>query len=312
MLAEVKQFIFFDFEMLCSEHGMPFASMEAIRLGAVKYDLETEEITFFDSYIKPEQTEPLSDFCKNLTCIDDEDLAKANSFPYVLNEFICWIGGNAKSRFFSWSSNDLSRLQLDANRHNISASTISSIVERYSDFQKTFSKRVSKINPSVENALALYGLDFKGDMHNPMYDAYNTLRVYIAFSKELVKTDVIMLNHFVFTNKNIELNENLNEDIKQQIQQDLQTMFNNIQPICNIRHANKLLKRTGKLVKKYENVLINRSRIFEEDVLLHVRLIIEFYKELISSYNEHFSCGCKIFILHEHMTTPLKKIVVAA
>ncbi|MEK1832729.1 hypothetical protein AAAC51_38820 [Priestia megaterium] len=45
-MADVKQFIFFDFEMLCSNKGMPFEDMEAIRLGAVKYNIETENIEF--------------------------------------------------------------------------------------------------------------------------------------------------------------------------------------------------------------------------------------------------------------------------
>ncbi len=312
MLAEVKQFIFFDFEMLCSEQGMSFAHMEAIRLGAVKYNLETEKVTFFDRYIKPTQTEPLSEFCKNLTCIEDEDLAKANNFPHVFNEFTDWVGDIELSRFFSWSSNDMTRLKLDAKHHNFSEAMIKSIAERYSDFQKTFSKRVSKINPSVENALALYGLSFKGAMHNPMYDAFNTLRVYLAFSNELVKTDVIMLNHFIFNDSNIELNANINDKINERIQIDLQTLINEMQPISNIRHASKLLKRTKKLVKKYENVLINRSRIFDEEILLSIRLLVDFYQELLASYNEHVSCGCKIFILHEHMLTPFNKISVVA
>ncbi|MDQ0804955.1 hypothetical protein [Priestia megaterium] len=38
-MADVKQFIFFDFEMLCSNKGMPFEDMEAnsARRGEVQY-----------------------------------------------------------------------------------------------------------------------------------------------------------------------------------------------------------------------------------------------------------------------------------
>ncbi len=41
-------------------------------------------------------------------------------------------------------------------------------------FKQFLPKRVSKNNVSVENRLALYNLQFEGEKHNPMYDAYNT------------------------------------------------------------------------------------------------------------------------------------------
>ncbi|WP_241657877.1 3'-5' exonuclease [Anaerobacillus alkaliphilus] len=304
----MRQFVFFDFEMLCSKEGMSYANMESIRLGAAKYDIDTQKITYFDRFIKPKQTEPLSIFCKELTQISDNDIASADSFPLVLDDFIKWIGNIKQSRFFSWSSNDISRLELDAFSHDVPRSKIAPIKNRYVDFQAIFSKRVSKTNPSVENALALYGLQFEGDKHNPMYDAYNTLRIYLAFSEEFVKTDLIMLNQFIFQNQEVTVEDDINGRLKTLLKEDLQHLFNDISIISNIRSAKKLLKRTGKLVKKYENILLNRSRMFNEEILLYVRLLVDFYHNLIGSYNKHYSYGCKIIIFHEHMTTPLQQI----
>ncbi|MCT8137958.1 exonuclease [Anaerobacillus sp. CMMVII] len=307
-MTEVNQFVFFDFEMLCSKEGMPYADMESIRLGAVKYDLETKSITSFDRFIKPLQTEPLSEFCKSLTHIEDCDLAFADGFPVVLKEFFTWVGIVETSRFFSWSTNDISRLELDASRHDIPQTTIAMVKNRYVDFQETFSKRVSKTNPSVETALALYDLNFYGEKHNPMYDAYNTLRVYLAFSEELVKSDLIMLKQFIFHDQDITLKCDINLQLKAYLKNDLQNLFKQITIISNIRSARKLLKRTSKLVKKYENVLINRSQLFNEEIILYVRMLIEFYHDLLVSYNKHYSYGCKIMILHEHMTSPLQRL----
>lgn len=87
-MAEVTQFIFFDFEMLCSNRGMDYKDMEAIRLGAVKYDLTTNKVSYFDQFIKPRSNQPLSAFCKRLTGISDEQLANASVFPTVLEEFL--------------------------------------------------------------------------------------------------------------------------------------------------------------------------------------------------------------------------------
>ena len=125
--------------------------------------------------------EPLSNFCKTLTGIKDEDLQDAASFKVVFKDFLTWVGGVKKSRFFSWSPSDLSRLKLDALKHEVSQSTINKIEKRYVDFQAIFTKRVSNSNVSVEGALKLYELDFIGEKHNPMYDAYNTLRIYLQF-----------------------------------------------------------------------------------------------------------------------------------
>ncbi|OIJ18951.1 exonuclease [Anaerobacillus alkalidiazotrophicus] len=307
-MTEVKQFIFFDFEMLCREEGMPFSNMEGIRLGAVKYDLNKEDITYFDRYIQPKQLQPLSSFCINLTKIKDEDLVKASRFPVVFQEFLNWVGNLEESRFFSWAKNDLTRLELDASIHHIPQQTITTIKSRYVDFQALFSKRVAKVNPSVENALALYNLRFEGEKHNPMYDAYNTLRIYLAFSKDVHKSDLIMLKQFIFNDQEINPLTNINTELKRYVLTDIHQLMTEVPIITNIRTTRKLVKRTMKLVKKYENIQINRSRIFDEEILLYVRLLVEFYNELLISYKEHFSNGCKIVILHEHMPLPLKRL----
>lgn len=306
-MAKVSQFVFFDFEMLCAENGMPFEKMEAIRLGAVKYDLNTEKTTFFDAYIKPQQRDPLTSFCKSLTHIEDKDLAIAPDFSTVLTQFLDWVG-EGETKFFSWSSNDLSRLHLDASRNNIPKASFVKVSTNYVDFQKIFAKRVTKTNPSVVNALALYGLTFEGEMHNPMYDAFNTLRVYLEFNRDLVKTDLIMLDHYIFQNEISLFFTNINEAVKKIYKEDMYSLCNDLQQIVNIRTAAKLLKRTKKLVKKYENILYNRSKMFDDEIIMFVRLLVQFQIELSSCYNEHYAYGYKVIILPEYMMTPLQKI----
>ncbi|GAE34738.1 3'-5' exonuclease [Halalkalibacter akibai] len=219
-MAKVKQFIFFDFEMLCANKGLTFEAMEAIRLGAVKYDLETEQITSFDQFIKPISTKPLSNFCKTLTGIKDEDLQDAASFKVVFKDFLTWVGGVKKSRFFSWSPSDLSRLKLDALKHEVSQSTINKIEKRYVDFQAIFTKRVSNSNVSVEGALKLYELDFIGEKHNPMYDAYNTLRIYLQFLDQPLASDLIMLKTFIFETEDFPI-EQMNKQLQRKLMKEV-------------------------------------------------------------------------------------------
>ncbi|MFA9557031.1 3'-5' exonuclease [Evansella sp. AB-rgal1] len=304
----VKQYIFFDFEMLCSNYGMPIDKMEAIRLGAVKYDLESETIEYFDQYIKPLNKKPLSSFCKELTGITDKDLKNANDFSFVFQEFLKWIGGVKRSRFFSWSSSDLTRLKIDANNHNIPLTTIKKMEKRYIDFQAIFTKRVSKNNPSVENALQLYGLSFIGEQHNPMYDAYNTLRIYLHFLHEPEKTEKIMLKQFIMEEVPSNRSE-INKTIKDCFQNDMLCFLDQFNEMYRMKDAMKMIKQTRRMVKKYENILINRSGLFWKENVDSIQLLLEFYHELLVAYDEHFHHSSKIMILDESIVLPIKHVL---
>lgn len=309
-MAELKQLVFFDFEMLCNKKGMLFEDMEAIRLGAVKYELETGKATGFDRYIRPQEQSPLSAFCKELTGIKDSDIKEADDFPEVFKEFLYWVGGVKKTRFFSWSTSDLLRLKADAFRHQLPEATIEKITKRYVDFQAIFTKRAARTSPSVEKALSFYGLEFIGEPHHPMYDAYNTFRIYQAFEEQFVKTDLIMLQQFVFQERELPSIDMINQELKEILQKDLLEFFVELNHAIRMKDAWKLIKKTRKLVEKYENILLNRSGLFDADLISNIRELIDFYHELQFTYEEHRSFTSKILILHEQMVEPLQKICV--
>lgn len=307
-MADIKQFIFFDFEMLCSNNGMAFENMEAIRLGAVKYELETEKISYFDQYICPVNKEPLTEFCKTLTGISDDDLVHANDFQVVFDEFLAWIGGLKKTRYFSWSPSDLSRLKIDAIKHEIPPRTIDKMEKRYIDFQAIFKRRVSKDNVSVEDALALYGLDFIGEKHNPMYDAFNTLRIYLSFLNDRLQSDLIMLKQFIFTEEVPLEADHINQVLNKYIIHDAKLITEQLREVYRMRDIKKLLKPIRRIVEKYENVLINRSGLFSKENVLNAGLLLAFYHDLLRTYDEHISYSSKIIIFDEYMTQPLNRL----
>ncbi|UOE92051.1 3'-5' exonuclease [Alkalihalobacillus sp. LMS39] len=305
----VKQYVFFDFEMLCSNRGMSFEDMEAIRLGAVKYDIETENIYFFDRYIQPENKAPLSSFCKKLTGIDDCHLQEANRFPEVLAEFLTWVGGIKKSRFFSWSKSDATRLVLDSERHLLSPKMMKKIEKRYVDFQAIFAQRVSRQTPSVEGALNLYNMRFIGTPHHPMFDAYNTLRVYLRFLNEPKKSDVIMLQHYLFDEVPTDSKE-LNEKIKNSFQHDVVKTFGQCTTIYQMKEASKIVKQTNHLVKKYRNIVVNRSGLFSKDNRSKVAMLMDFSNELQHTFLEHVQYSAKTMIVDEYTFQPIRELTL--
>ncbi|WP_307599708.1 3'-5' exonuclease [Priestia megaterium] len=278
-----------------------------IRLGAVKYNIETEDIEFFDRYIQPTKRVSLSRFCTELTGIKDTDLVGASNFKNVFEDFLTWIGGIKKSRFFSWSTSDLSRLKIDAVKYEISLATIKKIEQRYVDFQAIFTKRVSKNNVSVENGLALYNLQFEGKKHNPMYDAYNTLRIYLSFLNEPVQSDFIMIKQFILEEVPQNIKE-MNAVLRKAIQKDLHIFAEELNEMYKMKDAVKIIKRTQRIVKKYENILINRSGLFSEENSFYVGLLVDFYHNLLLCYNEHLEYSSKIIILDESTLYPLNQL----
>jgi inhibitor of KinA sporulation pathway (predicted exonuclease) len=306
-MAELKQFIFFDFEMKCDNRGMAYEDMEAIRLGAVKYDLDTKKITQFDRFIQPAAHGPLSAFCKSLTGIRDTDLENADLFPEVFKEFLFWVGGVKKSRFFSWSKSDMSRLKMDSALHELPAVTIEKIQNRYIDFQETFTKHVSKDNLSVENALSLYGVEFKGDAHNPMYDAYNTLQIFLHYYSQPLTSDIEMVKAFILPGEEFDL-DTINKKISNALLQDLKSLTENLHFAIRLREAKKLLRKVSKTVKKYENILINRSGIFSQDLQDLVQHLMNFQESLKDSYQEHFVCSSRVMIIDDHSMSSVKNL----
>ncbi|PMC34873.1 exonuclease [Bacillus sp. UMB0899] len=307
-MADIKQFVFFDFEMLCSDTGMAFDEMEAIRLGAVKYDLETEKVSYFDQFIRPQNTEPLTKFCKDLTGINDEDLVNAESFKEVFTGFLEWVGGIKKTKYFSWSPSDLFRLKIDTMRHEIPERTLKKIEQRYTDFQKVFTIQVSKKPISVEDALKLYNLEFIGEKHNPMYDAYNTFRIYQTFMNKPIQSDLIMVQKFILNDiQPIDLKD-MNIKLRTQLYNDARQVSNQLRHIYRLNDMKKLLKPIGRTALKYENVVLNRSGIFSEDTIHYAQCFLSFYEDFVHTYNEHFSYSSKTVILHEHQLRPIEQI----
>ncbi|HWO75196.1 MAG TPA: 3'-5' exonuclease [Bacillus sp. (in: firmicutes)] len=304
-MADLQQYIFFDFEMLCSNRGMKFEEMEAIRLGAVKYDLQTQKISYFDRFIRPQNQKKLTPFCTELTGITDDDLNNAQDFKEVFAEFLYWVGGVKRSQFFSWSKSDLARLKIDAARNELPSRTIQKIEKRYVDFQAIFSKRVTKAHFSVQNALELYGKEFIGDMHNPMWDAYNTLQIYLCFLNERLNSDLIMLKQFILNEVPDEIDK-INASVSKAIKDDILFLYREGRDVIKMSDAYKFLKKAKRLAEKYENIIINRSGIFSKKNIEDARSIGRFYEDLRVTYDIHKAYSSKIMIMDEHSVRPLQ------
>jgi inhibitor of KinA sporulation pathway (predicted exonuclease) len=97
----MKHFIIYDTEYTswegCHENGWDPAKnqyKEIIQIGAIKVDFETLEVVdAFDRFAKPKLNPELSDYIKNLTGINQEEVTDAAATEEVLKEFFDWTEG---------------------------------------------------------------------------------------------------------------------------------------------------------------------------------------------------------------------------
>ncbi len=144
--------------------------------GAILYiDNENKEtvITSFFEFIRPIRNPVLSDFCKNLTSIRQEDVNTAHRFPEALQAFL-WA---AKSRlmgkevdqivFGSWGGYDCSQLNKDCAYHGVKYPfglhwNVKNAYSKYRKVRKGF---------GLAKAAKQLGLEFEGQNHRGVYDA---------------------------------------------------------------------------------------------------------------------------------------------
>ncbi|MEM6804028.1 MAG: 3'-5' exonuclease [Bacteroidota bacterium] len=85
------KYIVLDLEATCWEKKGKQRKSEIIEIGAVAIDEVGNSVGEFSAFVKPLRHPELSDFCKSLTSIKQEDVDTAKVFPEVLQDFQDWI-----------------------------------------------------------------------------------------------------------------------------------------------------------------------------------------------------------------------------
>jgi 3'-5' exoribonuclease 1 len=113
-------YVIVDLEATCWEKGTPVDCTEIIEVGAVLLDGGNglKVLKEFDSFVHPPVHPVLSEFCKRLTAISQQDVDAALPFAPVFEEFVGWIGGD-RHIFCSWGNYDLRQIQVECKRNQI-------------------------------------------------------------------------------------------------------------------------------------------------------------------------------------------------
>lgn len=173
---EKGSYIIIDFEATCSDKDeFPKSGMEIIEIGALavgKADLL--KLGEFNAFVRPIIHPELTDFCKKLTSIGQEDVDSAEKFSEVIKQFNIWLSQYNNPVFCSWGNYDKNQLKKDCNYHNIAYP----FNEEHINLKQQFSKRQNlKKRLGVGRALKRAGIEFEGIPHRGINDVRNIYKL---------------------------------------------------------------------------------------------------------------------------------------
>ena len=168
------RYIVVDVEATCWETEPHSARMEIIEIGAVALaSASGPHDGEFQAFIKPVVSRELSDFCKRLTSIRQEDVDSADYFWTVFPQFVEWIG-DAPFRLCSWGAYDLNQFQQDCLRHKME---LPASFNNYINLKKAFAQ-IEGVKPmGMKAALERLRLPLEGVHHRGIDDARNIAKV---------------------------------------------------------------------------------------------------------------------------------------
>ncbi|GHT99064.1 exonuclease [Betaproteobacteria bacterium] len=174
-----------DLEATCDDGNVkpiPPDEMEIIEIGAVWATVEGKVIDEFQTFVRPLLRPHLTDFCRQLTHIQQRDVDAAEFFPAAaaaLTRFAQRHQGQSAT-WGSWGNYDAKQFARDCARHDIPDPLAGfQHVNLKSQFAKRRFARSGKKFREVGmiKALELAGLPLTGDHHRGIDDARNIARL---------------------------------------------------------------------------------------------------------------------------------------
>lgn len=183
ILAENRdKALFIDVECACWENKrVPQGQrMDIIEIGIATFDLYSHAVEPKESILVKPQSAEISEYCTDLTGITQEELdEKGITIEEAFKKL--WKRYEANKRFwFSWGQEDRRFIYNDSKFYGIDNPMHVGHCDVRSLFFSKFTRQheLLRHNPNLQQAINMAGLEFKGEAHSALSDAYNTARLY--------------------------------------------------------------------------------------------------------------------------------------
>lgn len=171
-------FILFDIEATCWDGYHSNGIQEIIEIGALSLDRFGEEIGSFGLLVSPTINPRLSQFCKELTGITQQNVEEAAVFDVAYEKFEEWVSPDLDTWFVSWGTFDWEILNEECYR----AVNAASMIQNHMDLQSAYTQ-LKSLSPrtSLAKAVELEEWEFDGSPHRALPDTRNMARIFGAY-----------------------------------------------------------------------------------------------------------------------------------
>jgi len=173
---QYNYYLVIDLEATCCDlKTIARHQMEMIEIGAVMVDTKTLKVVReFQTFIKPIRYPLLTDFCRELTKITQENVDNAPLFPEAINNFKQWLYQYDKFIFCSWGDYDRKQFEQDCQYHKIPYPIKGGHINLKKEFSQ--SQNLPK-KLGMKQALEYVNLTLEGTHHRGIDDARNIAKL---------------------------------------------------------------------------------------------------------------------------------------
>lgn len=170
-------YIVFDLEATCWDQ-YDRSDNETIEIGALLIR-EGKVISEFERFVKPIKYPKLSDFCKQLTTIEQSEVDKAELFYSVIKDFQDWIrDGGYDYVLCSWGFYDRKQLESDCRLHHLPIDWLEAHISIKHQYTKIMGLRRGL---GMAKALIKENLSLTGTHHRGIDDARNIAKIFLRY-----------------------------------------------------------------------------------------------------------------------------------
>lgn len=238
-----KIYIDFEMNMPSAKSKRDMFEADIIAIGAIQYDTKTGEIEKFKSLIKPITNPYIYPHIEELTQITQDELDCAPSYEEVMRKFKKWLGtfsqiegiytfGNLDFTCFNNTDKKSSQKFNHPRFINNIRNLFIDIKDKYISYGIRCMNYVS-----LKNLLSTANIEFQGDAHDPLYDAYNLFILDKTLEKDENIRNILTIQDIVrqpFTQ--------LNEDLEDGFEKYKQYFYNNQGKYCEDSISIEILK----------------------------------------------------------------------
>lgn len=167
MLTSASCLVLVDLEATCWEKDPPHPN-ETIEIGAVAWRPGRGAVDEFTTFVRPKLAPVLTEFCRALTTIKQEDVDTASGFPEALAAFLSWTKPYSPLVMVSWGNYDHEQLRQDCVLHGIEYP-----ISAHANLKQVYSDVTGTGRCGMKRALRRAGLAMTGTHHRGIDDARN-------------------------------------------------------------------------------------------------------------------------------------------